>query len=111
MKKTYALVISLIVTLMLLINLSFLDSKKSDREIVKISRAIDGDTLELSDGRVIRLLNVNSPEKKTYGSNLSFIFLIVVFETEITGNPLEIASITDKGKRSVIEGIMNKSQA
>ena len=28
-----------------------------------ISRVIDGDTVELEDGRTIRLLNINTPEK------------------------------------------------
>jgi hypothetical protein len=36
---------------------------------------IDGDTLRLTDGRVIRLLNVNAPEKNSNLSELSMLFM------------------------------------
>lgn len=45
------------------------------KEEVIIERVIDGDTFDLIDGRTIRLLNINSPEKSTPHSNLSTSFL------------------------------------
>lgn len=39
------------------------------REEVKITRAIDGDTLELEGGERVRLLGINTPEKKEFYGN------------------------------------------
>lgn len=39
----------------------------ADGEPVTVSRAIDGDTVELSDGRQVRLLGVDAPEAGTCG--------------------------------------------
>jgi len=36
----------------------------ADSEIAKVARVIDGDTIELSDGRRIRYLNADTPETK-----------------------------------------------
>jgi len=33
-----------------------------ERQLIKISRVVDGDTLKLSDGRRVRLIGVNTPE-------------------------------------------------
>lgn len=63
MKKKYALFISLSITLLIFVNYHFLYNHSPQRETVKVIRAIDGDTLDLEDGRRIRLLNVNTPEK------------------------------------------------
>jgi len=35
---------------------------KNPRELIDVSRVIDGDTIELTDGRRVRLLGVNAPE-------------------------------------------------
>jgi len=67
------------------------------REQARVGRVIDGDTLKLEDGRTIRLLNINSPEKGTIGANLSYIFL-KSFENQTV--EVEIIG-TDKYKRSL----------
>ncbi|MBI3334660.1 thermonuclease family protein [Candidatus Pacearchaeota archaeon] len=46
-----------------------------ERESVIITRVIDGDTLEIADGRVIRLLNINAPEKTSPLSSQATLFL------------------------------------
>ncbi len=67
------------------------------REQVIVGRVIDGDTLKTADGRTIRLLNINTPEKNEYGHELGENFLKNFenksVEVEITG--------TDKYKRNL----------
>ncbi len=53
--------------------LLFSSIKKTETAI--IGRVIDGDTVQLDDGRKIRLANINSPEKNTKYANLSIDFL------------------------------------
>ena len=45
------------------------------RETVLISDVLDGDTIRLEDGRTIRLLNINSPEKNQPLSELATNYL------------------------------------
>lgn len=63
MQKKYALLISALITLLIFANYSIFYDNSPERESVKIKKAIDGDTLDLEDGRRIRLLNINTPEK------------------------------------------------
>lgn len=66
MDKKYAFLLALLITLLIAVNLSlFTGNVIKEREYAKISRIIDGDTLELEDGRKLRLLNINSPEKSS----------------------------------------------
>lgn len=44
------------------------------REQVKVSRVIDGDTVELEDKRHLRLANINAPEKNAIGYDASFLY-------------------------------------
>ncbi len=44
-------------------------------ETAIVARVIDGDTLELDDGRIIRLVNINAPEKNTPWSSQATDFL------------------------------------
>jgi micrococcal nuclease len=37
---------------------------RGPQEVVRVKRAVDGDTLELTDGRRVRLVGINTPEKK-----------------------------------------------
>ena len=90
--KKYALILAFLITGLVFFNYLFINSfstNELDREKVIIQRVIDGDTLELSDGRVIRLININSPEKGVQGYNLSLLFLKEFenksVEIEITG--------------------------
>tara|TARA_Y100000034_G_C6894063_1_gene411791 strand:+ start:1199 stop:1948 length:750 start_codon:yes stop_codon:yes gene_type:complete len=64
MDKKHALFIALSITLVIAGNwLFFQDFSEFEREKVIIQRVIDGDTVELEDGRVIRMLNINTEEK------------------------------------------------
>jgi len=65
MEKRYAFLLALLVTLLVAGNYLFLNASNifPERETVIIGRVIDGDTVELEDGRKIRLLNINAPEK------------------------------------------------
>ena len=98
MKRRHAFVFALAITLIIAIN-SFLFSIwfSPSREKIIISRIIDGDTLELDDGRIIRLLNVNAPEKNQPGYDLAIEYLKnyenKTLEIEITG--------TDKYRRTL----------
>lgn len=53
----------------------YINNKPIERETVFVSRVIDGDTLELKDKRVIRLANINSPEKDFPGYGKAKEFL------------------------------------
>ncbi len=61
--------------LLILIILILSISGCTNQETVVI-RVIDGDTLETSDGKTIRLLGINAPEKWEYHYNKSFEKLI-----------------------------------
>lgn len=77
MEKKPALFLSFALTLLIALDI-FLFAKLSNTnglESAIITRVIDGDTLELADGRVVRLANINSPEKGQRGYNLSIAFL------------------------------------
>lgn len=60
-------VLVLMIFLIIVVNYNFLDEKLtgfvSQSESAKVTRVVDGDTLELEDGRHVRLLGVNTPEK------------------------------------------------
>jgi endonuclease YncB( thermonuclease family) len=75
--KRYALLFAILLAGLIISNAYIFTSfsVKDSREKVTISRIVDGDTLKLSDGRTVRLLNINSPEKGTRGANLSAEFL------------------------------------
>jgi len=90
LRKSYAFFLSLLLTLLLILNLVFF-SKELTREKVTVGRVIDGDTFELKDGRVIRLLNINAPEKNLPQSDAAKSYLsrlenssveLEVFETD-----------------------------
>jgi len=100
MNKKYAFILASLILFLVLINflsLTTFSIREQKREKVVISRIIDGDTLDLLDGRTIRLLNINSPEKGAFGHNLSTEFLKdfenKTVEIEITG--------TDKYQRDL----------
>jgi len=91
MNKKYALTLAFLLTGLIASNLFLFNkiSKKSSREAVIVARVIDGDTIQLEDGRIIRLLNINSPEKGIYGAEFAVEFLKYyenkTLELEITG--------------------------
>ncbi|MEM4259507.1 MAG: thermonuclease family protein [Candidatus Pacearchaeota archaeon] len=78
MNRKYAFIFALLLAGLIMCDIFILNSfsiKTDTMESVIIKRVIDGDTIELSDNRIIRLANINSPEKNTLYSNLSIIFL------------------------------------
>ncbi len=101
MDKKYAFIFAFLLAGLILCDVfvfkSISSNTVSEREEAVIERVIDGDTLKLTDGRTLRLLNINSPEKGTPGSNLSFQFLRQFENTTIS---LEITGI-DKYSRSL----------
>lgn len=95
MEKKVALIISILITLLLISNylaLELIGKRSQSREVILVSRVIDGDTIESSEGTRIRLTNINSPEKGEEGWALSKDFLI-----QFENKTLEIEKIsTDK---------------
>ncbi len=88
MNKIPALFISLIITLVIAGNYVFFTTASSEREKVEIIRVLDGDTVELVDGRTIRLVNINTPEKKFPFSNLAKDYL-----TQYVGKEIYLESL------------------
>lgn len=84
-----AFILGTLIILLFLVNYSFLDSFVEnyfvDYETVFVSRIIDGDTI-VSDGKSIRLLGINAPEKgeKFYDEAKEFL------ETKITNKTVSL---------------------
>lgn len=83
MNRKASLIISFMVTALIAGNYLFFADSGIIRERVEISRVLDGDTVELADGRKIRLLNINTPEKGTAYSDLARDFLTNFTEVEL----------------------------
>jgi endonuclease YncB( thermonuclease family) len=75
MDKKGALILAFCVTALIYLNYLFFTVETISREPVTIVRVLDGDTVELADGRRIRLLNVNTPEKGLAYSTLAKSYL------------------------------------
>jgi len=75
MDKKHALLIAFLITVLIAGNYFFFVEAGVEREQVEISRVLDGDTVELDDGRHIRLANINTPEKKLAYSELAKNYL------------------------------------
>ena len=97
MEKRHALIFALLITILIATNISIVKTISSHKslETVKISRIIDGDTLELEDSRKIRLANINAPEKNLPNYNLSINFLQQFLNTTVQ---LEIIGIEKYGR-------------
>lgn len=91
MRKSHALLISVLITLLVffLIFLTNLILSTYLREEVVVKRVIDGDTIVLKDNRTIRLLNINAPEKDsplhTQAENFLKQFENRTVEIQVTG--------------------------
>ncbi len=83
MDRLPALVISILITSVIAGNYLFFTVDSVEREKVIIIRVLDGDTVELEDGRTIRLVNINTPEKKFPYSELAKNYLIAFLNEEI----------------------------
>jgi len=76
MKTKQAFILALLITILIASNLFLLkEFGKPNRKIVFVTRVIDGDTLELENGQIVRLLNINTPEKNELGYELAREFL------------------------------------
>lgn len=75
MNKKASFVLASLLTIILAGNYLFFSDQGIVRERVEISRVLDGDTVELADGRKIRLLNINTPEKGLSYSDLGKEYL------------------------------------
>ena len=77
MNKKYSLLIAFLITGLIASNIYLLSIQKKQNSLQSaiLARVIDGDTIVLDDGRTIRLLNINSPEKGVHGAELSKSFL------------------------------------
>lgn len=75
MEKRYALLFAFLITSLVAGNYFFFTSDSAERESVKIVRVLDGDTVEIDDGRKVRFANINTPEKKFAYSELSKDYL------------------------------------
>jgi len=89
MERKRAFLIALMFTILIAGNYLIFSYNPPQRELVTVARVIDGDTLVLEDGRTIRLLNINSPEKSTPFYTLSLNYLKPLennsIELEVTG--------------------------
>ena len=76
MEKGPAFLLAFLITALIAGNYLFFTDAGVSRERVNIERVLDGDTVELTDGRHIRLTNINTPEKKLAYSELAKNYLI-----------------------------------
>ncbi len=85
MNKKPALILSFLITLLIANTFYFFSLQKSDsnRQTLVIGRIIDGDTLESDTGEVLRLANINAPEKNTPHAKLSKAFLAQLENTTV----------------------------
>lgn len=100
MDKKYALLFAILISGLIICDVYVFKSipaQENNRESVIIQRVVDGDTLKLEDGRTIRLLNINSPEKGAIGANLATDFLKKFENRTVT---IEITGV-DKYQRSL----------
>lgn len=96
MNKFYALSISTILTLAIFFFTTY--NLQESRETVIVSRVIDGDTLKTEDGRTLRLLNINAPEKNVESHEKAMSFLKL-----LENQSIEIESLGfDKYQRTLV---------
>lgn len=75
MNRKASLIITFLITALIAGNYFFFSDSGTIRENVEIFRVLDGDTVELKDGRMVRLLNINTPEKGFAYSELAKEYL------------------------------------
>jgi endonuclease YncB( thermonuclease family) len=98
MQTKDALILALLITILVANNFLFFSLfNKQEKETVKVTRVIDGDTLEIEGGIKVRLLNINSPEKGERGYDEAKNFL-----SQLENKTIEIDQIaTDKYGRTL----------
>lgn len=83
MNRKASFIVASLITLLITGNYLFFSDKGIVREKVEISRVLDGDTVDLEDGRRIRLLNINTPEKGFPYSDVAKNYLLNFTEVEL----------------------------
>lgn len=83
MNKKASFFLALSITILITGNYIFFGDEGLIREKVEILRVLDGDTVELKDGRKIRLLNINTPEKGLTYSELGKEYLSTFKDVEL----------------------------
>ncbi len=78
-----SLIISLLINFLVAGNYFFFKSYENVLEKITIERVLDGDTIETTDGRKIRLANINTPEKKFSYSDLAKDYLSQFIQKEV----------------------------
>lgn len=89
MNKKASFILASMITLIVAGNYIFFADQGTVRERVEIIRVLDGDTVELSDGRKIRLLNINTPEKGFSYSELGKGYLLDFKDVELETEGLD----------------------
>jgi micrococcal nuclease len=74
MEKKHAMLISFLITGLIATNIFLLKPTKNPETSI-VARIIDGDTLVLKDGKIIRLISINTPERGQHGSEAATNFL------------------------------------
>lgn len=89
MRRSSALLLALLFVLVVFSQVTLFTIHESETEQVIIARVIDGDTIELDDGRTVRLVNINAPEKNTQWSAQATAFLKQYENTTVEIEALE----------------------
>lgn len=64
MRKAKIISVAVVVVMIISVSYFYLSGRQSERGIVStVSRVIDGDTLEMANGDVVRLIGIDAPEK------------------------------------------------
>ncbi len=99
LKKRYVVfIVLLIAVLIVVIYASFLGSNYHDYPDNYVIRIIDGDTFELADGNIVRLICIDAPEKGEIGSEESTNFLSQLILYEQVRLEKDVSETDDYGR-------------
>jgi len=90
MKRRYALILAILLSAVIFNSIFlFKIAENKDTNTIIVARVIDGDTFVTTDGRTIRLANINTPEKNMpyadYSKNYLYSFINKSLELEDLG--------------------------
>ncbi len=75
MNKLTSLLLAFALTFVIAFIISIYGKSDVKKDTVFVTRAMDGDTIELSDSRRVRLLNINAPEKGANNYEMSLNYM------------------------------------
>jgi endonuclease YncB( thermonuclease family) len=96
MKRKFALLISILITLLIATNLALFKFQENQKTVY-VTRVVDGDTFESNEEK-FRLVNINTPEKSEKGYEEAKNFLSKIENTTIRIESLS----TDKYGRTLV---------